>query len=87
MKKLIAILLVALMALSLVACNRTPADLSTAIVGSWELDDAEGEETKQAVADSRQIFGLQRTERCRLRAGSGSLSRSRGGSAQPFHRH
>ncbi len=57
MKKLIAILLVALMALSLVACNRTPADLSTAIIGSWELDDAEGEETKQAVAMMK-LFGM-----------------------------
>ncbi len=57
MKKLIAILLVALMALSLVACNRTSADLSTAIVGSWELDDAEGEETKQAVAMMK-LFGM-----------------------------
>ncbi len=51
MKKWIAILLVAMMALSLVACGGSSAkDPAQAIVGTWELSAGEGEEAEQVVA-------------------------------------
>ena len=58
MKKFVAMMLVVMMALSLVACGGgASSDPAKAIVGSWELDDAEGEETKQAVALMK-MFGM-----------------------------
>ncbi len=54
MKKFTAILLVALMALSLVACGGKSGN---AIVGTWELEDGIDEESKQAVAMMK-AFGM-----------------------------
>ena len=48
MKKWIAVLLAALLALSMIACGGGKGD--NAIVGTWELDSGIGEEGEQTVA-------------------------------------
>lgn len=62
MKKFIAILMVALMALLLVACGsgKPASDPAAGIVGTWELDDAESEESKQVV-ELMKAFGMSMT--------------------------
>ncbi len=77
MKKLIAILMVAVLALSLVACgSKEPADPAAAIVGTWELDDAESEEAKTAV-QMMKMFGMTMTFEFKA-DGSGKLTTQMG---------
>ena len=57
MKKFTAVLLVALMALSLIACGSKGGN---SIVGTWELEDGIDEESKQTVALMK-AFGMTMT--------------------------
>lgn len=59
MKKWIAVMLVALMALSLIACGSKGSESGAGdgIVGTWELDHGIGDEGKQAV-DMIKAFGI-----------------------------
>lgn len=60
MKKWIAVLLVALMALSLIACGSKGGKDDNSIVGTWELEDGIDEESKQTVALMK-AFGMTMT--------------------------
>lgn len=53
MKKWIAVMLVALMALSMIACGGK----DTGVVGTWELDSGDGDEAKSYVAMMK-LFGM-----------------------------
>ena len=58
MKKFVAVLLVALMALSLIACGSSKSGKDdNSIIGTWELDDGIDEESKQMVALMK-AFGM-----------------------------
>ena len=81
MKKFAAILLVALMVLSLVACGNKGGN---SIVGTWELDSGVGEEAEQAVALMK-AFGM--TMSITFNAdGTGSMDSSYGDetNSEPF---
>ena len=75
MKKWIAVLLAALLALSLIVCGK-----GNSIVGTWELDSGVGEEAQQAVALMK-AFGMSMSITFKA-DGTGSLDYAYGGEVQ-----
>lgn len=76
MKKWIAVMLVALMALSLIACGGK----SDGVVGTWKLSDGTDEQSKQAV-ELMKAFGMEMKITFK-EDGTGSMETSMGGETQ-----